>query len=66
MSQATRPVAASPETQQLIDLCFTVAEGKMDIFPQLEAAVSQLGFETVVIARPSLLAGDRAFAVAQH
>ena len=26
---------------------------------QMEAAVSQLGFDTVVIARPSLLAGDR-------
>ena len=26
---------------------------------EMEAAVSQLGFETVVIARPSLLAGDR-------
>ena len=26
---------------------------------QMEAAVSQLGFETLVIARPSLLAGDR-------
>jgi len=41
MSQATRPVAASPETQELIDLCFTVAEGKNDLYPQLEAAVSQ-------------------------
>ena len=40
MSQATRPVAASPESQQLIDLCFDVAEGKMDIYPQLENAVS--------------------------
>ncbi|MBS2039969.1 hypothetical protein JST97_33595 [bacterium] len=40
MSQATRPVAASPETQQLIDLCFEVAEGKMDVYPQLENAVS--------------------------
>lgn len=38
MSQATRPVAASPETQQLIDLCFDVAEGKMDLYPQLENA----------------------------
>ena len=26
---------------------------------EMEAAISQLGFETVVIARPSLLAGDR-------
>ena len=26
---------------------------------EMEAAVSQLGFETLVIARPSLLAGDR-------
>ncbi len=25
----------------------------------MEAAISQLGFETLVIARPSLLAGDR-------
>ncbi|MFN8605934.1 MAG: hypothetical protein U0931_00270 [Vulcanimicrobiota bacterium] len=40
MSQATRPVAASPETQQLIDLCFEVAEGKMDLYPQLENAAS--------------------------
>ncbi|MBX3169216.1 MAG: hypothetical protein KF760_17555 [Candidatus Eremiobacteraeota bacterium] len=40
MSQATRPVAASPESQQLIDLCFDVAEGKMDVYPQLENAVS--------------------------
>lgn len=41
MSQATRPVAASPETQELIDLCFTVAGGKNDLYPQLEAAVNQ-------------------------
>ncbi|MBN9417907.1 MAG: hypothetical protein J0I12_20840 [Candidatus Eremiobacteraeota bacterium] len=40
MSQATRPVAASPESQQLIDLCFDVAEGKLDAYPQLENAVS--------------------------
>ena len=37
----TKPTAQSPETQQLIDLCFLVAEGQMDAYPQLEAAVSQ-------------------------
>lgn len=43
MSQqaASKPVAQSPETQQLIDLCFLVKEGQMNQYPQLEAAVNQ-------------------------
>lgn len=42
MSQATtKPIAASPETQELIDLCLQIKEGGMDAFPQMEALVSQ-------------------------
>lgn len=41
MNQAAIPPASSPATQQLIDLCQEVAAGKMDLYPQLEAAANQ-------------------------
>lgn len=41
MTQATKPTAASPETQQLIDLCLDIKAGQMERFPELEALVSQ-------------------------
>jgi hypothetical protein len=58
MSQQTpsKPTAQSPETQQLIDLCFLVNDGRMDVYPQLEAAVSQRQ-EALTSAQDSFFAG---------
>lgn len=38
MSQLAPPPVSSPDTQRILDLCQAVAGGKMELYPELEAA----------------------------